>query len=590
MPIDFRILGPLEARVDGRALPLGSPKQRALLGLLLVHANETVSRDRLLDELWAETAPATVDSALHVYLSRLRRMLESAGAGGALERDTYGYKLYVGPEQLDEYRFENLVGEGSEALTAGEAALAADRLRKALALWTGPALADLQSERFAIAAAARLDERRLFALEQRLEADLALGRHLDLIGELEALAAQYPLQERLSGQLMLALYRSERQAEALQVYQATRRELAEQLGMEPGTALQRLERAILTHDPSLELLPPPDGRPGSAPSRRSFAIAAAVALGAVALGVLLFTRGGSDDGPSPPNTVGVIDPDRNKLTARIAVGLLPSAIATGAGRAWVVNQGDDTLSVVDFRSDEVVRTIALSAGRHVAGSGVAFGHGGAWVANAYAAGTVTEVWASDGPRPPIRVEPLDTSDVLLVAVAGRGVWLASTRHATLYELDPLTGRTIVQRALPPAPIGLAVGDRALWTLSIRPKRRAALLARIDLTSGRSATEIRLPFPATALAVGYGSIWVTVNSQDTVLRVDPRSGTVERTIRVGAGPTAIATGSGAVWVANAKGKTISRIDPKRNDVVAAIPVAFTPGAIVCGGGKVWVTNI
>jgi DNA-binding SARP family transcriptional activator len=142
MRIEFRILGPLELSADGRVLRLGSPKQRALLALLLVHANETLSRDRLIEELWAEAAPASVESAFHVYLSRLRRLLESSGCGALLVRQAHGYRLRVEPEQLDATRFQALVGEGSEALATGEA----DRLRQALALWRGPALADLESE------------------------------------------------------------------------------------------------------------------------------------------------------------------------------------------------------------------------------------------------------------------------------------------------------------------------------------------------------------------------------------------------------------------------------------------------------------
>ena len=251
MPIEFRILGPLEISAEGRLLPVGSPKQVALLGLLLVHAGETVSRDRLMEALWGEAPPATVDSALHVYLSRLRRLLESAGAADALVRERYGYRLLVTTEQLDANRFERLAGEGSEALAAGKPALAAERLRQALALWRGPALADLQSERFAVVAAARLEEDRVAALEQRLEADLALGRHSQLIRELETLVAEHPFRERLHAQLMLALYRSGRQAEALRAYRQARRMLADELGLEPSQELKHLEQAMLTQDTTL---------------------------------------------------------------------------------------------------------------------------------------------------------------------------------------------------------------------------------------------------------------------------------------------------------------------------------------------------
>jgi DNA-binding SARP family transcriptional activator/predicted ATPase len=255
MPIEFRILGPLELSADGGVMPLGSPKQRALLAVLLVHASETVSRDRLIEELWAEAVPASVESALHVYLSRLRRLLDAAGGGGLLAREAHGYRLQVEQEQLDATRFDRLAGEGGEALAAGRPELAADRLRQALALWRGPALADLQSERFAITASARLEERRVFALEQRLEADLALGRHGDLISELEALVAEHPYREHLRAHLMLALYRSGRQADALRAYQEARRMLADELGLEPGHELKQLEHGILRQDPALTLEP-----------------------------------------------------------------------------------------------------------------------------------------------------------------------------------------------------------------------------------------------------------------------------------------------------------------------------------------------
>src|SRR6266511_1204723 len=240
LAVEFRILGPLELSAEGRVLPL-------------VHANEVISRDRLIEELWAEAAPASVASALHVYLSRLRRLLDSAGAGDALVREAQGYRLRVEPEQLDANRFERLVGEGSAALAAGNAKMAADRFREALAFWRGQALADLQSERFAITAAARLEERRVFAFEQQLDANLALGRDRELIGELEMLVADHPYRERLRGQLMLALYRSGRQAEALRAYQDARHTLADELGLEPSHELKQLEQAILRQDAMLTL-------------------------------------------------------------------------------------------------------------------------------------------------------------------------------------------------------------------------------------------------------------------------------------------------------------------------------------------------
>ena len=246
--MDFRILGPLEVSLDGRAVPLGGKKQRALLALLLLHANEALSSDRLIDELWGESPPETVTTMLQVYISRLRKAL---GAERIVTRAP-GYLLHVEPGELDLERFESLAAAGREALSAAQAAAAAERLHDALSLWRGAGLADFASEPFAQREIGRLEELRLATLEERIEADLALGRHAELVGELEALVQEHPLRERLRGQLMLALYRSGRQAEALEAYQETRRTLVEELGIEPSRTLQELERAILNQDSELD--------------------------------------------------------------------------------------------------------------------------------------------------------------------------------------------------------------------------------------------------------------------------------------------------------------------------------------------------
>jgi DNA-binding SARP family transcriptional activator len=256
--MEFCVLGPLEARRDGRPVALGGAKQRALLAVLLLHAGEVVSTDRLIDELWGDDPPATAAHTVQVFVSRLRKALGDGGA--ALVTAAPGYAVRLEPGALDLERFEQLVSEGRSALEEGDADAASARLRDALALWRGPALADFSYEAFAQPAIARLEELRLSALADRIEADLALGRHGELIGELESLVAEHPLRERFRGQLMLALYRSGRQADALDAYQEARRVLVEELGIEPGPPLQRLERAILVQDAALELPERPRAR------------------------------------------------------------------------------------------------------------------------------------------------------------------------------------------------------------------------------------------------------------------------------------------------------------------------------------------
>ena len=254
--MDFRILGPLEVHRDVGPLTLGAAKQRALIAILLLHANEVVSSDRLVDELWGARPPDTAANALQVYVAQLRKALEPERAKGAPSSAVLtrpgGYLLRVEPDGLDAERFERLLAEGT-AVAASDAAAAAELLHEALGLWRGDPLADFTYEPFAQAEIARLEELRVAALEQRIDADIALGHHTALVGELEALVREHPLRERLRSQLMLALYRAGRQAEALDVYQDAHRALTEELGIVPGPELQRLEQAILRQDAELEL-------------------------------------------------------------------------------------------------------------------------------------------------------------------------------------------------------------------------------------------------------------------------------------------------------------------------------------------------
>jgi predicted ATPase/DNA-binding SARP family transcriptional activator len=251
--LEFRLLGPLEVRRDGHPIALRGGKPRSVLAMLLLHAGEVVSTDRLIEALWGERPPSTAQNALQAHVAALRRALEPQRA--VLITRPPGYLLEIGSVDLDTVRFESLVSDGHAALPE-DPAYAAELLREALALWRGPALADFAYESFAQAEAARLEEMRLAALEDRLEADLALGRHAEVVPEVERLLAEHPLRERLAGQLMIALYRCGRQADASDVFQSTRSALVEKLGMEPGPALRQLLEQVLGQDPELELAAP----------------------------------------------------------------------------------------------------------------------------------------------------------------------------------------------------------------------------------------------------------------------------------------------------------------------------------------------
>jgi DNA-binding SARP family transcriptional activator/ABC-type oligopeptide transport system substrate-binding subunit len=246
--VQYRVLGPLEVLDDARPIPLGGPKQRLVLAHLLVRANEVVPAERLIDEIWGDEPPEAARNVLSSYVSRLRAALGK----GRIESRTGSYVLRVEPEAVDALRFEALLGE-ARALLPADPAAAATKLEKALALWRGPALADLAAEPSLRAEIARLEELRLAATEQRIAAELALGRHTAVIGGLGVLTEQHPLRERLWAQLMLALYRSGRQSEALASYHRARAELVEELGIEPSPELRRLYERILNQDPALEL-------------------------------------------------------------------------------------------------------------------------------------------------------------------------------------------------------------------------------------------------------------------------------------------------------------------------------------------------
>jgi predicted ATPase/DNA-binding SARP family transcriptional activator len=253
--LQFRILGRLEVVADGGDLTPARPKQRALLALLILHANEVVASDRIIDVLWGEKPPSTALTALHGHVSALRKQLGK----GTIETHPSGYLLRVDTARIDVCLFETLLEEARRERDAGRRAT---QLREALGLFRGESLADFRYETFAQDEIARLDELRLSALEERIEADLAAGRHGELAPELERLIAAHPVRERLRAQLMLALYRAGRQADALRVYQLGRRALVDELGVEPGPALRKLERQILAQDPALDLQPT-EQRPGT---------------------------------------------------------------------------------------------------------------------------------------------------------------------------------------------------------------------------------------------------------------------------------------------------------------------------------------
>ncbi|TML62493.1 MAG: hypothetical protein E6G18_00430 [Actinobacteria bacterium] len=325
--MDYRILGPLEALDGERQLPLGGARQRAVLALLLLHGNETLSRDVIVDELWGEDAPATAGKVLQNCVSALRKELPP----DTIRTVSGGYALTLEPDDLDRDRFERLLAEGRAALETGDHAEALDQLRRALAQWRGAPLSDLSYELFTRDEIKRLEELHVAALEDRIEAELALGHHDELVPELEALVTKHPLRERLRGQLMLALYRAGRQAEALDAYRAARRALLAELGIEPGRALRELEHAILAQVPALDVGP----RRPQAVQRPGRAAASPLEGRMEELGLL---EAGLDDALAGRGRLFVVVGDAGTGKTRLADELASTAKGRGTrilwGRGW----------------------------------------------------------------------------------------------------------------------------------------------------------------------------------------------------------------------------------------------------------------
>ena len=327
--MDYRMLGPLEALDGERPIPLGGARQRAVLALLLVHRNQALSRDVIVDELWGDDAPQTAVKVLQNCVSSLRKVLPKGGE--TLRTVGSGYELRLEPDELDRDRFERLVAEGRAALEAGDNADASDQFRRALALWRGAPLSDFAYERFAQDEIARLEEVHVAALEDRIQAELGLAHHDDLVPELEALVTRHPMRERLRAQLMLALYRSGRQAEALEAYRAARRTLLAELGIEPGRALQELEHAILMQDRALDASPVPAAQT----LRRGRAAASPLEGRGNELALL---EAGLDDALAGRGRLFVITGDAGSGKTRLADEVASSAKQRGArilwGRGW----------------------------------------------------------------------------------------------------------------------------------------------------------------------------------------------------------------------------------------------------------------
>jgi YVTN family beta-propeller protein len=509
--MEFRILGPVEVADNGRVLSLGSGRQLALVGLLLLHRNQVVSNEQLVDELWGGSAPPTAGKIVRNYVSLLRKEL-----GERLVTRPPGYLLRVEPGEIDVERLESAIEDGS-----------LERLTEALALWRGAPLTQLAYESFAQREIARLEELRLTAIEARIEAELKLGREGNLVSELEALVRAHPLREREQGGSPTAISRPPRGA--------NRRRLAQ----EPGAPR------------------PGSGSPSAGVGAR---IVAQIPVGASPTRLAL--AGGSVWVlNSADRTVSRIDTASSIVLRTISVPGPADAIAADEHGAWVVyvrsgsalGTGSAGAAFVDARFNDVTQTVVLNR-LFEGGDAIAIGADSVWAADR---GFVTRIDPTTGKV--LAVVPVGSTGYSGVAVGDGAVWAIG--FPGVVRIDPamntvVTSIPVAQNASGggPSPTAITLGDGALWVANrfvppqgVSPSSKRGTVTRIDPAMNAVVATIPVGHDPFGIAFGAGAIWVANRTDFTVSRIDPRSNRVVATIRIGNRPQGIAAGGDAVWV-------------------------------------------
>jgi DNA-binding SARP family transcriptional activator len=614
--VEFRLLGTLDAGERGSAA-LGGRKQRTLLAYLLLHRNEAIPRDVLIDALWPEDPPATAAHALDVYVSRLRKSL---GADGLFETRGGSVRLNVPDEAVDAACFEQRVD------AARRAKVPADRLaalEQALALWRGRALVDLLDEPALRPERERLEEERLGAKEERFEAMLALGRHGEAIGALQALASEHPFRERPRRLLMVALYRAGRQSEALEVYRSFRRLLSDELGLEPSLELRELEAAVLRHDrtlappapadsatPPAEAAPVPIAPPATPPRMRrnrrrvAAAIAAVVAAAAGAIfGALALSGSGR---ARPALTVldlsaVAIDPATGKVVDVVPLQDPPAAALTVGNTVWVASWASRTLTRLDDRTGKRLGTVGLPC------HPLALAYGGRriWIASRDRPCSLMAVDPRSGDvkgwplhQPGLGVFSSQGWGASGIAFARKSVW-ASIGVSGLVRVSP-AGVVEHNFVVGPDPRPVAAAQGKVWVGILGP----AQLVEIDPSSNSIVGHVNIgimeggggepggPNPCNLAASGQ-TVWAPVSGEGSstssgIWRVDALRHSVSEVVQVGGNPCGVSLGHGKVWVANPSIDEVDEIT-LTSRLVRRITLDAPPNAITAAPRHVWVVT-
>ncbi|MBA3735108.1 MAG: winged helix-turn-helix domain-containing protein [Actinobacteria bacterium] len=571
--MDFRILGPLEVLDQGRRVSIRRGKDQALLAYLLLHANELIASDRLVDELWGERPPPTAAKILQNAVSQLRKAL---GDDRLVTRPP-GYLLRLEPGELDLDRFEALAERG-------RAARDPRLLREALELWRGEPLADLRDEPFAQRASLQLEEARLAAHEDRIEADLADGRDAQLVPELEGLVDRHPFDERLYRQLMLALYRAGRPGNALEVYQRARKTFDEQLGLQPGPELEELQRKILNQDDELSASrrAAPLARVAAPLRRLRLMLVLAVALvgAAVVMGLLLWDNG-SGAPAVIPNSLVKLDPNTGKVLDVIEVGRQPVALAVVGDAVWVSNNEDETVTRVDPRTGHTDTIGGLRPPLDLVADGTRY----VWIStNEYEQVTRIDTRTLHKDI----VVPLGRNTFLLGIGAG-SLWVTERPpnlgdRGTVARINLETAKVERTFEVGPVPVDVKIGKGAAWVTN----GADASVSRINLGDG-SVERIPIGSGPGHLVIAFGSVWIIAGREnDTVWRLNPQTRQPDAVIKVGKWPFNVTADGRGLWVALRETGKIVRIDPRTNLVTRTVRLGYKPQGMAVGAGALWVT--
>ncbi len=526
-----------------------------MLAFLLAERERAVSVDQIADALWGERPPAGYAATIQTYVFHLREVLEPDRAKGkppgVLVTEPGGYRVKVDPGAVDAAVFESLIESGESFLVRGLPAQGAADLTRALSLWRGSVLADLGGYDFAARFGARLDELRLRAMESRIDADLALGRHASMIAELTSLADLHPLREHLQAQRILALYRAGRQADALDAFRGVRRRLMGELGIEPSTELTDLHQSMLDHDAGLLLGHPAaavasnveqPNDPAAPPQvhRTSKRLVAVSVVGAVVLAAVAVYAARNTDSSSlttlPANSVVRMDSD-GSFHDPVPVGVSPDGVALEPNAVWVANTGADTVSKIDLK-------------RHV---------------------VVQDTPVGNAPQS--------------LAVSGSDLWVVNSGAASVSRLNLETKKVTQTVPVGNLPSAIAVGATGIWVVNTGDDT----VVRIEASTGATDPPIPVGFRPDGIAVDANTIWVSNGGDGTVSPINAKSRIADSPISVGAGPAGIAVSGESVWVANSLNQTVSRIDRASQHVVATIRVGDGPHSIAVVRNRLWVSN-